>query len=86
MQATQKRALPETLKVEVLRSFYFHGKPVPARAEIELPYLFAREVIAANKAKIIEEKKPEAAASPPAPETSRARDTKEGGAKSGKLV
>ena len=58
MQAQQKPSQPTTLKVVVLRAFQMAGgKVVPAKAEIELPRVFALEMIHANKAKAIEEPK-----------------------------
>ncbi|HKQ24095.1 MAG TPA: hypothetical protein VJT81_06600 [Burkholderiales bacterium] len=43
----------QTQKVEVVRSFYFNRKPLPVGSIAELPAIFAREVIASNKAKAV---------------------------------
>jgi hypothetical protein len=55
MKAQQPGTQPATLRVEVLRSFYFGGKPIQVKAEVDLPRIFALEMVAAKKAKVIEE-------------------------------
>jgi hypothetical protein len=40
----------QTQKVRVVRAFYFNREALAVNSEHELPALFAREVIAANKA------------------------------------
>ena len=54
MRPQAASALPETLKVKVLRAFYFNGEPIPVSTELKLPRLFAREMVAAGKAEIME--------------------------------
>jgi hypothetical protein len=64
MKAQQPTAQPETLKVKVLRAFYYKGTPVEKDAIVELPRIFALEMRDAKKAAVIvEEEKP---AGPPA--------------------
>lgn len=60
MQAQQTPAQPKTLKVKVVRSFYYQGKPIEKDAIVELPRVFAMEMRDAKKATVIE-------ADPPAP-------------------
>jgi hypothetical protein len=88
MRAPAASAQPETLKVKVLRAFYYHGKVIPAKAEVELPSLLARELQAAKKAEIV--KAPEPAASRPEAKaetkTEARTDSKADGGKGGRLV
>jgi hypothetical protein len=50
-----KPAQPAALKVRVLRSFYYQGKPIEKGAEVTLPRAFALEMKAASKLQILEE-------------------------------
>lgn len=56
MQAAAAPKLPEKQSVRVERSFYFKGEPTKVGEEIELPSIFAREMIAAKKASALEPK------------------------------
>jgi hypothetical protein len=53
MQAAQAVKGPEKQEVRVERAFYFNGKPTKVGETIELPRIFASEMIAAHKAKAI---------------------------------
>jgi hypothetical protein len=64
------RAIPReitmaTRKVQVLRSFYYERTAMKVGDTVELPALFANELIANNKAQAVIE--PEKAAEPAAP-------------------
>ena len=54
MQAQQTQAQPKTLRVKVLRPFYYQGKPVEKDAIVELPRVFAMEMRDARKALVVE--------------------------------
>lgn len=59
MQVQPKAAAPETVEVEVLRSFQNHERKVlPKGATATLPRLFALEMHAANKVRIVERPEP----------------------------
>jgi hypothetical protein len=64
MKAPQPGAQPTTLKVRVLRAFYFSGKSIAVKTELELPRLFALEMQAANKVELVKEEAPPPAAQP----------------------
>jgi hypothetical protein len=53
MQQQQKPALPATLKVKVVRPFYYQGKPIEKDAIVDLPSVFALEMKAAHKAVLV---------------------------------
>lgn len=54
MKAQQPATQPATVRVRVLRAFQDHrGKVLDKESETDLPRLFALEMQAANKAKII---------------------------------
>ena len=55
MQAVQQATQPKTLRVKVLRSFYYQGKPVEKDAIVELPRVFAMEMRDARKALVVVE-------------------------------
>jgi hypothetical protein len=63
MKAQQTIAQPQTVKVKVVRPFYYQGKAVAKDAIVELPRVFALEKRDAKKALVVEEEKP---AAPPA--------------------
>ena len=46
---------PQTLKVEVLRAFYFEGKVQAKGSEPTLPRVFALEMAAAHKVRVVVE-------------------------------
>jgi hypothetical protein len=54
MQAQPQQ--PKTSSVRVLRAFYFNGKPVKVNETLDLPRLFAIEMVAAHKVELIEPK------------------------------
>lgn len=60
--AGSARAVMATKHIQVTRPFYLGGKIVPAGKVLEVPAQFAAEMVSANKALIVEAKKPEAAA------------------------
>jgi hypothetical protein len=65
----QKPALPQTLKVRVLRAFTDHKRQVLAKdSTAELPRVFALEMAAANKAEILKDE--------PAPAPAAAKEEK----------
>lgn len=66
MKAQQTPAPPATLKVKVVRAFYYQGKAVEKDAIVELPRVFALEMRDARKALVVEEEKPAAAPAAPA--------------------
>ncbi len=59
--ATAPKTAP-TLKVQVVRAFYYQGKPIAVGETPTLPAVFAREMIAAHKAESFEEAAPISAA------------------------
>jgi hypothetical protein len=73
MQVQKKPAAPETLKVRVVRPFYYKGKPVEKDATVELPRVFALEMKDAKKAEVIVEAVPQA--EPVAPASEKKADT-----------
>lgn len=78
----QKPTLPQTLDVEVVRSFMnIDRKPTKVGETVTLPRVFALEMIAANKAKLVA--KDEAVIESPKPATaekpSNGGDGKKGG-------
>lgn len=62
----------KTMRVKVLRKFYFDRKVQELGSVVELPAVFAVEMIAANKAERIEESAP--SASPPVKEKAKGKD------------
>lgn len=73
MQQTQPRAQqPQTLKVKVLRAFYYQGKAVDVNSTVALPRVFALEMAAANKAALVTE-----AEKPAAPASTSAKSAEE---------
>jgi hypothetical protein len=71
-------ALPQrTVRVRVLRPFMLDGAPLAVKDEVELPAVFAREMVAANKAVAIEAQPPAPAApAEPAPKADPKPDTR----------
>ncbi len=61
MQAAAVVKVPEKQSVRVERPFYFNGKPTQVGQVIELPSIFAREMIAAKKAAALAAKAQESA-------------------------
>ena len=59
MIAQKPAQMPETAKVEVLRAFYYDGEVQAVKSTPTLPRVFALEMVAARKVKIIEEEPPE---------------------------
>lgn len=55
MQATQKVAVPATLRGVVERAFYYQGKPTKVGEEVTLPRIFALEMEAVKKLRLIKE-------------------------------
>lgn len=70
MQTNQK-----TMAIEVTRPFYAKGQLVAKGSRLTVPYLFARELIANNKAVAAPAEAP-APASEPAPVSAPATETK----------
>lgn len=67
MQQQQPPAPPKTVKVKVVRPFYYQGKPVEKDAIVELPRVFAMEMRDAKKAELLPEaEKPAVPAAPAA--------------------
>ena len=65
MIAQKQAQAPQTAKVVVLRAFYFQGEVQAVKSTPTLPRVFALEMAAANKVKLIEDEaaKPEPQAS-----------------------
>jgi hypothetical protein len=57
----------QVTKVRVTRAFYFDKKPTKVGSVVELPKVFAAEMIAAHKAEPVDSERSEEAP-PPAPE------------------
>lgn len=68
MQQQQPPAPPKTVKVKVVRPFYYQGKPVEKDSIVELPRVFAMEMRDAKKAELIPEVETPAAPAAPAEE------------------
>lgn len=67
----------KTMRVKILRKFFFERKVQDIGATPELPAVFALEMIAANKAERIVETEPPAASSPK--EEGKGKDGKHAG-------
>lgn len=72
MRVQQEPALPETLKVKVVRAFYYQGKPINKDVIVDLPRVFALEMRDARKATVVED---EEADKPAAPAPEKKADT-----------
>lgn len=51
-----KESNMQTQRVKVTRAFFFERKPLAVGTEVDLPLIFAREVIASNKAERVDGK------------------------------
>lgn len=82
MQAAAQAKLPEKQSVRVERAFYFNGAPTKVGQEIELPSIFAREMIAAKKCSALASKPADNAAlnTKPPEEAKDGRTQRQGGA------
>lgn len=68
MQQQQAPAQPKTLRVKVMRPFYYQSEPIEKNAIVELPRVFALEMIAAKKAEAVKLTEAAATSTAPAPE------------------
>lgn len=68
-----KAAPPRMKRIRVLRAFYWQGKPTVVSDELEVPALFAAELVAAHKAEFIQP------AAPPEPSHQQQADAERGG-------
>lgn len=68
-----------TKHIEVIRPFYFGGKPLKVGAVVEVESRFASELVCANKAKFVDAPKPVQPVVADTAEPTRRRSSKDAG-------